>query len=389
MSTSTLPMELWDSILELATEIAGEYDIEDSTWYEPEGYFKRKEAQKYASNWIRSLRTRYRIVLVCRSWNALATRYLYGSFYICDWAGLTVGFSKMFSILTSVCENNPHLSGYVKRITLGTRTAFSSQFPCVADPILNLCHNLIKLELLMDYYGEGTKFPASVRSLTLRLRGGRDRVEWFTGDWATTMKGIPHLAIQLRSGALRKVFKSHSNTTIPLSPLFSIVAFNFLTDRGFHPPLGLAPSITHLHVSSDILPSTPRSPAHLPNLRSLSFECNISDDPRFLHFHNTFSSLDSLASLQFIFDFEVSECSDYASSPLQHSMVPKLRKIFLTNHNLTSSASLRWLINWMKNEGLSIEWYATDITRFGTIWMGKDEWMALVSRRLSSDREEI
>lgn len=381
MMAPTLPVELWDSIFKLATEIPGEYDVEDSIWYEPEGYFKREVAHTYASNWIRSLRTRYRIVLVCRSWNALATRYLYGSFFFGDWPELTVGFSRMLSILTRLCENNPHLFGYVKRITLGTRIAFSSQLSGIADPILNLCHNLIKLELSTAYHGESTKFPASLQSLIFILQRETDQVRWFPETLAS-IKSIPYLALHDRSLALRRVFKPHSTRSKARAPPFSIVAFNLLTDHVSHPPFGLVSSITHLHISSKALLSTSRRPANLPELRSLSLECNIKDDPWSLYFHDMLPSLDSLSSLQLIFDSEDGLCPKYTSSPLRHSNLPKLNKIFLTSHNLTSTASLRWLVSWMQDEALDVEWYATDIGQSGDHWIGKEDCIDLVSRKL-------
>lgn len=81
----SLPPELWDAILRFATELPGSFDTAyqspvDHPWTFDQDNATNSFKQRHAPIFD----TKRNIVLVCRVWNALATRYLYETIVIKD-----------------------------------------------------------------------------------------------------------------------------------------------------------------------------------------------------------------------------------------------------------------------------------------------------------------
>ena len=112
------PLELWEEIFALATDIDDLGVNKEGNWSKNQRYFFDTHDEGFLRGLtiLQSqyfLRTRYSLVLVCKSWYILCIQILWSHLYIEENNVRTVA-----PLLYSVLKHNPRLASYVVQLTI-------------------------------------------------------------------------------------------------------------------------------------------------------------------------------------------------------------------------------------------------------------------------------
>ena len=217
MGQPSLPIELWEIILESATACAEEWEF---------GHWHRSKVLCFSSSilnpgfnpWEKVLKTRRSLVAVSRVFNQLTTPLLYQSFF-----AITLGQVSRFK---RTLQTRRALGGHVKRLSLSAH--FESCGNTDSPLILGFCPNAIFFDTELGLSGLSLASP-SLRSLELFCSPlVKDKFPYLLAGILQATPQLEHLAVYQLPFLVKKAY-NHSLASIRLE---SLRALHLQVDSG-------------------------------------------------------------------------------------------------------------------------------------------------------------
>ena len=200
MPSMILPYELWYDILREATFIPREFDVSTTT-FRP-GLASGSDAH-HLREYRKMLPTRVAITKVCRVWQHIGTKFLYGSVHFMAWRGTAGTRWERIPLFRKLLESRPEIGTLVKRLSLPYHHKVQD-----AAEVLRMCPRItiFSTETGWDSWWSPTLFQPVLRQLDITV---------YSESWS-------HIVSVLNSLKYLEVLYMHVQGRVPTLPSLGI-----------------------------------------------------------------------------------------------------------------------------------------------------------------------